>query len=172
MRKQIRALIEIGAIYLTVSIVLDFLLGGYPVLSWSALGIAFLIFAILILDVLLELTPRSASDRPSRAIAPEDELMRLEYLSAKAIDDGDPDAGLLLSDRLRSIGFAVAAYRFNSSEAALRTMVEQDPNSFRDKLGDEEMSEILATSPVTNLVTRRNTRSLEYCLAKIEDWSK
>jgi hypothetical protein len=172
LKKQIRALIEIGAIYLAFSIVLDFLLGGYPVLSWSALGIAFIIFAILILDVLLELTPRSASDRPPAAIEQEDELMRLEYLSAKAIDDGDPDAGLLLSNRLRSIGFAIAAYRFNTSEAALRAMVEQDSNSFRDKLGDQAMAEILTTNLATNLVTRRDTDSLEYCLAKIEDWSK
>jgi heme exporter protein D len=169
MKKQVRTLIEIGVAYLAISIVLDFFLAGYPVLTWSALAFAFLVFAVLIISVVLELAARPAVRMVPHVTAHEDELVRLERLSQKALDERDPDASVLLSQRLKSVAFAVVAYRFNTSEALLRNTAEKESDSLRDQLGDQELVEALTTKD--SLVNRSTLRNLEYYLTKIEDWS-
>jgi len=169
LKKQIRTLLEIGGVYLAVSIALDFFLKGYPVLTWSALAIAFLIFAVMMIGVVLELGAGASLRRVPHIAAHEDELMRLERLSEKAIDDGNLDAGLLLSNRLRSVVFAAAAHRFDTSEVLLRDMAEREPNLLRDQIGDSELAGALASNK--SLVNRGTLRNLEYYLAKTEEWS-
>jgi hypothetical protein len=170
MKKQIRTLVQIGAVYLTISIMLDFLLAGYPILTWLGLGFAFLLFGIAIFDVLLELTVRPpAKGSIARFKRNDDDLMRLEKLCKKATDNNDPTASQLLSERIRSLAFAVAAHHCNTSEPLLRDMALKDPESLQRQVNDEYVIEVL-TAPDC-LVTRENTRKLEDYLTKIEDWS-
>lgn len=170
MKKQARALVEIGIIYLAISIVLDFLLRGYPNLLWSALGLAFVLFGIMIFAELWELTSRTAEIRRQRISPSNDELKRLEQLCESAIDQGDVAAGNLLSKRLKSLAFAAAAFHLNESEATLRTMAMQQPSSLHSRVGDEEIFRALVTTgPVTG---RGDWLSLQEYLSKIEEWTK
>jgi hypothetical protein len=169
MKKQIRALVQIGVIYLVVSIVLDFFLAGYPILTWTALGFVFILFAVMIFDVLWELTPRPTATRVRRIASSEDELTGLEKLCHNAIDQGDPAAGQLLSERIRSLAFSAAAHHVNTSEALLRTMAEQDRDALHSRIGDQLMVEVLIASG--SIVTKGNPQNLEDYLAKVEDWT-
>jgi hypothetical protein len=170
MKKQIRTLVKVAVVYLAVSIILDFFLAGYPILTWLGIGFAFILFGIVILDVLLELAVRP----PQKKSAPrfkrnEDELMRLDKLCKKAIDQSDPAAGHLLSERIRLLAFSVAAYHCNTAEPLLRDMVLQDPASLQRQVHDQCMVEVM-TAPDC-VVSRGNTRKLDDYLTKIEDWS-
>ncbi len=132
-------------------------------------GFAFILFGIVILGVLLELTvhPLAKKSAP-RFKRNEDELMRLDKLCKKAIDQNDPAASQLLSERIRSLAFAVAAYQCNTAESLLRDMVLQDPASLQRQVHDQFMVEALAA---TDYVSRGNRRKLDDYLTKIEDWS-
>jgi hypothetical protein len=171
MKKQIKTLIQIGVVYLAVSILLDSFLAGYPILTWAGLGVAFIFFAIMIFGVLLELRPHPAASKSVRHFQKnEDDLMRLDKLCQRAIDQGDATSTELLSKRIRSLAFAAAAYRFNITEPVLRNMAELDPTSLEQQIHDQSMFEMLtATSPVVN---RRNTGDLRNYLTTIEDWSR
>jgi hypothetical protein len=170
MKKQVRALVEIGIIYLAVSIVLDYFLRGYQTLLWPALGFVFVIFGTMIFSELWEQTSRAAKIDRRRVNAGEDELMRLEHLCKAAIDQGDVAAGELLSQRLRSLAFAAAAYHLNESEAMLRTMAEQEPSLLQTRVGDQQIFHALVTNgPLTR---KGDSLSLQDYLSKIEDWTK
>jgi hypothetical protein len=169
MKKQIRTLVKVAVVYLAVSIILDFFLAGYPILTWLGIGFAFILFGIVILDVLLELAvlPPQKKSVP-RFKRNEDELMRLDKLCKKAIDQSDPVAGHLLSERIRSLAFSAAAYHYNTAEPLLRDMVLQDPASLQRQVHDQFMVEALTAA---DYVSRRNRRKLDDYLTKIEDWS-
>ena len=170
MKKQARALVEIGIIYLAISIVLDFFLRGYPNLLWPALGLVFVLFGIMIFGELWELTSRTAEIRRQRISAPDDELKRLEHLCESAIDQGDVAAVNLLSKRLKSLAFAATAFHLNESEATLRIMAEQEPSSLHSRVGDQEIFRALVTTgPV---IRRGDSSSLQEYLRKIEEWTK
>ena len=171
MKKQIKTLIQIGVVYLAVSILLDSFLTGYPILTWAGLGFAFIFFGIMIFAVLLELVPRPAASKSLRQFKKsEDDLMRLDKLCQRALDQGDPTSIELLSKRVRSLAFAAAANRFNITEPVLRNMAELDPASLEQQIHDQSMFEMLtATSSVMN---RRNTGDLRNYLTTIEDWSR
>jgi len=170
MKKQIKTLVKIAVVYLAISIILDFFLAGYPFLTWLGLGFAFLLFGMVIFDVLLELTARPLT---KKSIFPfkknEDDLMRLDKLCEKAIDHNDPAASQLLTARVRSLAFAVAAYHCNTAEPLLRDMALQDPASVQRQVQDRYMVEALTATDC--VVTRGNTRKLDDYLTKIEDWS-
>ena len=169
MRKQVRALLEIGIIYLTVSIMLDFFLGGYPALLLPTLGLAFAVFGIMIFSKLWEQTSRTAEIRRQGVGTPEDELIRLEYLCQLAIDQGEVAAGDVLSRRLRSLAFAVAAYRLNESETVLRNMAEQEPSLLDRKVGDQQIFDALTTNG--SIIRKGDLRSIQDFLSRIEGWT-
>jgi len=170
MKKQIRTLFQIAVVYLAISIILDFFLAGYPILTWLGVGFAFILFGAVIFDVILELTFRPLPKKNvSRFKRNEDDLMRLDTLCKKAIDHNDPAASRLLSERIKSLAFAVAAYHCNTTEPLLRDMVIQDPASLQRQVHDPYMVEALTTTDYG--VTRGNTRKLDDYLTKIEDWS-
>jgi hypothetical protein len=170
MKKQIRTLVQIAVVYLAISIILDFFLAGYPILTWLGIGFAFLLFGIVIFDVLLELTVRPLPKKSvPRFKRNEDDLMRLDELCKKAIDRNDPAASQLLSERIRSLAFGVAAYHCNTTEPLLREMFLEDPASLQGQVHDQYIVEALTATDYG--VTRGDTRKLDDCLTKIEDWS-
>lgn len=171
MKKQIKTLIQIGVVYLAVSILLDSFLAGYPILIWAGLGVAFILVGIMIFNVLLELIPRPAAHKGVRQFKKsEDDLMRLDKLCQKAIDQGDAASTQLLSERIRSLAFEAAAYHLNITETLLRNMALQDSTSLEQQIHDNRMFEVLTTT--SSVVSRRNTSDLVSYLTKIEDWSR
>ena len=170
MKKQIRTLVQIAVVYLAISILLDFFLAGYPILTWLGIGFAFLLFGILIFNVLLELTVRPLAKKSvPRFKRNEDDLMRLDKLCKKAIDNNDPAASQLLSDRIRSLAFGVAAYHCNTAEPLLREMFLEDPASLQGQVHDQYIVEALTATDYG--VARGDTQKLDDYLTKIEDWS-
>ena len=170
MKKQIRTLVGIGVVYLAVSIVLDFFLAGYPILTWLGIGFAFIVFGTVMIDVLLELNLHPlAKQSAARFKRKEDDLTRLDKLCKKAIDDSDPAASKLLTERIRSLAFAAAAYHCNTDESLLRDMAAQDPASLRRQVRDQFMAEAITTTDYG--VTKGSKRKLDDYLTRIEDWS-
>ncbi len=102
MRPHAKSFLELSCFYAGLVVVLDFLLSEYAILSWLALGICFVVFSVLIFDLLLAFTARQSSHRPPSVKLPEDELERLERVVINAIR-GDPEAQLTISKRLQAI---------------------------------------------------------------------
>jgi hypothetical protein len=169
MRKRIRLLIEIGAIYLVVSIALDFFLGSYRVLLWPALAITFTIFGAMILSTIWEGTyPQQNSEAP-RSADSNDDLTRLEHVCKMALQQDDVNAQEIISKRIRSLAFEAAAHHLNASEALLRDMAENEPSSLQLKIGDEVIFSALTTRSL--LLKKWHPYSIEACLTRIEDWA-
>ena len=171
MKKHIKTLVQIGVVYLAVSILIDSFLAGYPILTWAGLGLAFILFAIMIFSVLLELTPRPAVKTSIPQLKKnEDDLMRLDKLCQRAIDHGDARSTQLLFERVRSLAFAAAAYYLNIAESQLRNLAEQNPTSLEQRMHDQTMFEMLtATSSAVNAQSSDDFRNY---LTKIEEWSR
>ena len=169
MKKQNRTLIQLGVVYLAVSIVLDYFLAGYPILTWAGVGFAFVFFGILIFNVLLELKARPAPVKGVRHYEKgEDDLARLEKVCQRTIDQGDPTSTELLSERVRSLAFAAASYHFNIAEPFLRDMAKDDPSSLELQINDQRIFEALTAK--SSGVWKRSARDIVGCLASIEAW--
>jgi hypothetical protein len=167
MKKQTKGLIEIGVLYLGVSIVLDYFLGAYQILLWLALAFEFIIFGLMMMSTLLESLAPTTRKREVDNLPSEDEFTRLGRLCKFAIDQGDQTAGKTLSEKIRSLAFAAAANDLNTSEAALREATEQ--GMLQMKVGDPELFTALTTTG--NMVARGDTKILEGLLGKVEEWT-
>jgi hypothetical protein len=168
MKGHTRQLLEIAVVYLAVLIVADFFLTEYPVLTWLGLGIAFIIFSIFILDVLFELTPRRVVKPTLFEPRNEDELTHLVRLTKNALYEGNPEAVMQLSERLRSIVLRAAAYRINVSDTQLSDMAQRHSDLLEDRLQDREI--LFALTRVDPLVKPGSTRELHELLTKVESW--
>lgn len=169
MKKQTKTLIQLGVVYLAVSIVLDFFLAGYPILTWAGLGFAFILFGIMIFNVLLDLSSRPPPNRGMRRFnRGEDDLMRLDKVCQRAIEYGDAASTELLSERIRSLAFAAASYHFNITEPLLRTLAQDDLASLERQINDQRVFEALTAK--SSDVSRRNTHDIANCLKSIEAW--
>ena len=170
MKKQIRALLEIGIIYAAVSIVLDYLLAGFQILLWPALAVAFILFAVMMFAVVWEQRAPSTASSVEPSPSNESDLILLEHLCSAAIDQGDAKAGETVSERIRSIAYAAAALRLNEPETTLRNMAEREPNLLRLRVGDEEFFQALT---MNGAITRKGDwQSLDEYLRRVEEWAK
>lgn len=168
MKKQTRDLVEIGVLYITVSIVLDYFLGSFQILLFPALAIEFLIFGVMIMNTLSERVAPTTRKREQNIHKADDAFTRLEQLCKMAMDQGDQAAGRLLSERVRSLAFAAAANHFNVSETSLRTSAQAQPTSFLSKIGDQQLFD--AMTDAIGVVRQGDTQSLGQLLGKIEEW--
>ena len=168
MRKQTKALVEIGIIYLCVSMLLDFFLGSFQILLLPGLALEFLVFGIMIMSTLWErVTPRTRKQEKSTSQV-DDALTRLEHLCELAINGGDQAARSLLSERVKSLAFAAAANHFKTPEASLRTDAQKQPDVLESKVRDAQLFNAMTLT--NSFVRQRDSRSLEQLLAKIEGW--
>jgi len=169
MKKQTRALVEIGLAFITASILLDYFLGAYQILLWPALGFEFILFGIMILNTLRGRVASGAVKREPSKTQSEDELTRLEHLCKLAIEQGDQAAANILSERVRSLAFAAAANHLDTSETTLRTMSEEDPTLLQTQVRDPELFNALTTKG--DMIQRGDTNFLKNLLGKIEEWT-
>ena len=168
MKGHTRQLLEIAVVYLVALILVDFFLAGYPVLTWLALGIAFIIFSIFIVDLLLDLTPKKEVRPIQFESRNEDELTHLERLTKNALDESNPDAARQLSDRLRSIELRAAAYRINMTDTQLADMAQRHPDLLEAQLQDEGITGTLASHDLA--VGPGSTRRIHGLLTIVESW--
>jgi len=169
MKRLIRALVQLGILYLAVSIVLDYFLSSYQLVLWPALAVAFAIFSILAFNALwIDVFPSGESVRRP-VIRNEDDLARLQHLCSVVIEQGEPAVGGVISERVRSLAFTAAAYHLNSSEDLLRSMAERQPSLLNQKIGDELLFQALITKGT--LFTKHDSRTIIESLMKIEDWT-
>jgi type III secretory pathway component EscV len=168
MNKRIRTLAEIGAVYVAASIVVEALLNGYPILILPILSIIFIVFAIMIFQVLWESRiPNVAVKRPTTA-GRNDDLSRLEHLCDLALNQADANAEKLLSDRIRRLAFASASCRLNTPIETLRSLAEQEANPLSPLVGDQQISDLLTSKKP--FIHMGNSRDIDQYMTKIEDW--
>ena len=168
MKGNTKQLLQIGVAFLAVLIVVDFFLTDYPVLTWLALGITFLIFSIFILDVLLELTPKKEVRPTFIERRGEDALAQLEKLVRNALSEGNPESAAQLSERMQSIVLRATAYRFNVSDAELRDLAQHHPDLLEAQLNDPEIVSALTTAE--SVVESGDARRLNGLLTRVESW--
>ena len=169
MKKQIQTLIEIGIIYLAASIVLESLLSGYPIIMLPLLGVTFIFFATMIFGTLWQPRVTEVTNKMERTSGKNDDLTRLEHLCAFAIGQGDAGAATQVSDRVRALAFAAAAYRLKTSLQALRSMSKEHLDKLATSIGDQQMLKILTSSG--SFVRKGDSSVLEEYLTTIEGWT-
>jgi len=168
MSKTMIRLVKLGIAFLTASIVLDFYLGGYGILLWPALALEFIIFAATIFSSLREnLLPNTKTHAESRPRT-ETDFARLEDLCSAAIEQTNPKAEGLISDRVRSLAFAAAASNLNIPEPTLRSLAEQDPQLVQTRVKDSQITRVLITKGP--LIQQGRVEEIETLIAKIDEW--
>jgi len=168
MKGYTRQLLEIAIAYVTVLILVDFFLIEYPILTWLALGAAFIFFSIFIVDVLLNLTPKKEVGPTQFELRSEDESTRLERLAKNALDESNPDAARQLSERLASVELRATAYRINMSDAQIADMAKRHPDLLEARLQDEGITLVLNSHGQT--VGPPSSRRIHDLLTILESW--
>jgi len=168
MKKQTMTLVEIGIVYLAVSIVLDYFLGNYEILLLLALSFEFILFGIIIFSSLWEHLPQKVGREESIART-ENDLTRLEHSCEAAFSQGDHTAENQISERVRSLAFAAAANRLNIPEATLRSIAREEPKLLQSKIKDPQLLQALISKD--SMIQKGNTQVLEDVLDKIEEWT-
>jgi len=167
MKKQTKTLVEIAAAYLTVSVVLDFLLGSFQILLLLALSFEFILFGAMIFSSLMEHIPPTTRLEHS-ASRNGSELTRLQHLCESALSRGDQSAAEQISDRVRALAFDTVAHRLNMTETAVRTVAQQHPDLLYVNLGDHQLARFLTTRD--SLIRGGDSQYLEDLLAKLEGY--
>jgi hypothetical protein len=169
MKKQTKALAEIGVMYVVASILLDYLLGGYQILLWPALAFECALFGIMILNVFWERLPPPTEKHGRNTSENEDELTRLKRLCEAAITRRDRAAEKVLTERIRSLAFAAAANSLSTTETALRNIAEERRDLLEAKITDPQLFDALTNKG--SLVRSDDPRTLVRLLEKIEGWT-
>jgi len=168
LKAHTKQFLEIGAFYLVALIVVDFLLRGYPVLTWLTLAAAFAIFSTIIIGTLYEL----AAKKPVKPIQPqrkyEDELAHIERLTKNVLEGGDVGSTSLLSERLKLTLLSATALHLNLSNNQLSDMIEHNPRLIEERLDDPEVLHALTSDKP--LISPGDARSLQDILSKMENW--
>jgi hypothetical protein len=89
--KHAKAILELGIGYLLSVAALELFLVKYEILAWGALGITFVVFGLLIFNVLLPLASKRKSGNPQTKEGNEDETQRLRKL-VQRVQNGDLEA--------------------------------------------------------------------------------
>lgn len=167
MKVHAKQVLELAALYLVVLSVVDSLLAAYPVLTWLALGIAFLVFSVFFLDLLFDLTPKKFAKPVQIQARSEDELMNLENLTKQALDSERPAASELFSKRVKSLVLRTAEYHTNLTGDELRAMVQN--SALVQELFQDRQLESLVLNDDSN-INPGNRGEVEELLNLAEAW--
>jgi hypothetical protein len=168
MKKQTETLIEIGAVYLAASIVVESLLSTYRILVLPILSFIFALFAMMMVQVLWQPTVQGRSKKIVKSPMKNDDLTRLEHLCTFAIDQGDEKAAGLLSERVRRMAFDAASLRLNISAASLRRLADEQRGLVASQVNDALMTHILTSNG--SFIRNDVPGVLNEYLAMIEGW--
>jgi hypothetical protein len=170
MKKQTLTLIELGIVFLTAAIVLDYVLGGYQILLWPSLAFEFALLGVMIFSSLWEHTPQTSGRGQKIIRQNETELTRLEHICKAAILQGDETAQNLLSERVRSLALAAARSRLSTPQTTLTGIAREEPELLQSRTEEPDFLRALGTNG--NMIQRGNSQVLERLLEKIEEWTK
>ncbi len=162
LKQSLKGILELGAIYAVVVILLDSFLRGYSFLLWMALSVTFLPFSLAILGGLVELVPKRAASKPPGDYGYDDELSRLEKLTERAVIHREQEATRLLVQRITLVALGIGAYKTHLQPAPLG----EKPHVASNIMTDEQVADFI-TGKVR---TSNSLHDIEELLSKIEGW--
>ncbi len=163
LKQSLKGILELGAIYAVVVILLDSFLRGFSILLWMALCVTFLPFSVVILGGLVELVPKRAASNPHADYGYDDELSRLERLTESAVTHREEQAIRLLVQRITLVAGGIGAYTTNLQPAPLG----EKPHVALNIVTDEQVADFIAGK----VRTSKSLHDIEELLSKIESWS-
>lgn len=168
MNEQARHVLQLGMFFAAAVIILDILLIQIPILDWFALGVAFMLVAVLILNSVVRLVPREVrKHRQNQQV--EDEFHYLTHVVDRTIRDHDEMSARILSEELRSLVLGTIAVRMRLSKKQILERVENDRDSVQAIVKDEQIMKLLTGNvPMSDVA---DEKQFEKLLAKIEGWS-
>ena len=161
--------IKLGVLFAVVVGAVDYFLAGFPMLMHLALTVAFIFFAMLILDQITRFVSKTPANKGEEIERHDDELVSLEYLVDKTIEERDPTSTKLLATRLRAIVLAVTAYRTNISEVKLEELARANPQSLSELIRDEDLVQVIVGNE--SQIISKEPEAIQALLSKIESWS-
>jgi hypothetical protein len=149
LNRDTKNIIELGVICGICVILLNFFLAQFEVLIWPALGVTFVVFALLTLDSMSHLTTT-----PRRTLQPDprprdDELTRLQETIERSISNHEMPLTLL--ERLRTVGLSVASARMNVSKERFCELIVSNPKFVDAKLNDNVLLSFLSKPTLDNV---------------------
>lgn len=169
MNGQATQILLIGLFFAGAIIVLDLLLTQLPVLDWFALSLIFLLAATAILGSVARTVPRQTGKSISIQ-QKEDEFQHLADVVNAAVYGHDKESLRILSERIKSLALGTIAARTKMSKKEIMELAENDKQSLRAIVQDEEMIKFLAVyQPQDEALSQKE---FEEKLSKIEGWSR
>jgi hypothetical protein len=169
LRQRLESFLKLGVVFAAVVAMMDYFLASFPILLYIGLTVAFIFFAVLIFDQIIPFLSKAPANRPEAIERHDDELVWLEHLAHKAIEQREPKSAELLATRLRAIVLAMAAYRTNISEARLEEIATENPKSLSELIRDEDMTQVIVGN--VSQVIGKEPQAIQALLSKIESWS-
>jgi hypothetical protein len=166
MNRATRSIIEIGIAYGVVVILIDFLLDRFSVLLWPTLSIISVIFAIIMLNVIFDLTsgqkPVYPKTTETSSQTVSDEVVRLQNTIERAIATHETQS--VLVEKLRSVGLSLAAARMKLTREQFRALVDQNPKAANGIIKDQELLALLSGG----MLNLTDLQRIDTVLTKIE----
>ena len=161
MNRDTKNIIELGIICGICIILIDFFLAHFEVLIWPALGLTFVVFALLVLDSLshLTVTPRPFQPEPRPR---DDELARLQETIERINSKHEIQSTLV--ERLRTVGLSVASARMNLSKERFCELIVSNPECVDARLNDDVLLSFLSG----NKLNLTNVQEIHDVLSRIE----
>lgn len=167
MRRHAKSILELGIGFVLTVAILELFLVNYEILAWSALGIVFTFFALLIFNALFPLTNKNKIGQAQIKEGNEDEIQRLERLIRRTMQDGDQKAAETLGKRLKSTALLIASYRSNVSPGHLDDLSKHH-TSLSEIIGDEHLVRLLTSGPNA---APKGRQEIEALLTALEGWA-
>jgi hypothetical protein len=162
MNRATRSIIEIGIAYGVVVILVDFLLDRFSVLLWPTLSIISVIFAIVMLNILFDLTSGQKPVYPRTTETVPDEVVRLQNTIERAIATHETQS--VLVEKLRSVGLSLAATRMKLTREQFGALVDQNPKAANEIIKDQELLALLSGG----MLNLTDLQRIDAILTKIE----
>lgn len=162
MNRATRSIIEIGIAYGVVVILVDFLLDRFSVLLWPTLSIISVIFAIVMLNILFDLTSGQKPVYQRTTETVPDEVVRLQNTIERTITTHETQS--VLVEKLRSVGLSLAATRMKFTREQFGALVDQNPKAANEIIKDQELLALLS-GEMLNLT---DLQRIDAILTKIE----
>jgi hypothetical protein len=162
LNRETRSIIEIGVVYGVVMILIDFLLNRFSLLLWATLSILSVIFALVMLDILSNLTSSDKLVHLKNVEIVPDEVVRLQKAIERAVAMHETQS--VLVEKIRSVGLSLVSARLKLTRDEFGVVFDQNPEAAIQLIKDQEIVALLSgeTLNLTNL------QQIEALLAKIE----
>jgi hypothetical protein len=143
LKEQAKSIIIIAIFFAIVVVILDAFLAKFEIVNWIALGTAFLIFSVSILNSVAALLSQGKPLRSNPLVANDDELLRLEKNVSQSLVQGLSQPHTALEGRIKSLVTDAVANQNGLSAAELYQMVAERPGTLPNLLADDQLKRII-----------------------------